>query len=148
MGQSADAICKWDCNCHKRAHLFLQCQVHPFDHASIALCACARLSAFADLSADAWLLTESGGYRLSDLPDDTLFIIISAMDQPSRASLAQTARRFRYAMDHGTLEFDLESNTSPESFARCSNPPLIGRERAREGGRERGRERGGEGGSI
>lgn len=47
------------------------------------------------------------GHRLSDLPEDVWIRIACLLDVNDRASLAQTAKQFRYAMDYGALTLGL-----------------------------------------
>lgn len=61
-------------------------------------------------------MTDSGGPRLSDLPDELWIMIASHLEPSDRASLAQCAKNFRYVMDYGELRFDGHDRNSNEKF--------------------------------
>lgn len=71
-------------------------------------------------------MTGNGVRSLCDVPEDVCFKIASFLDVGDRASLAQTAKKFRHVMDHGKLKLGNERNPIERrrSFVRFSNPAV------------------------
>lgn len=73
-------------------------------------------------------MTDVEGHRLSDLPEEVCIKIASHLGVRDRASLAQSAKMFRYMMDYGQLKFHAHDDTpidKIQSFVRFSANAVI-----------------------